>query len=92
MAEKYLLELYVAGETQLSAKMIVDLQQLLKEHFADRYCLKIINVLENPEVSEEKGVFVTPTLLRSLPLPIRKIIGDLQDVEQVLREVNVVQQ
>jgi len=84
MASKYVLKLYVLGQTANSQKAIKNLNALLKNELKDLYTLKIIDVLKNPGLAEEDKILATPTLTKALPLPIRKIIGDLSDKEKVL--------
>ncbi len=84
MGSKYVLKLYVLGQTTNSQKAIKNLSSLLKNELKDLYTLKIIDVLKNPRLAEEDKILATPTLTKSLPLPIRKIIGDLSDKEKVL--------
>jgi len=84
MGSKYLLKLYVLGQTANSQKAIKNLNALLKNELKDLYTLKIIDVLKNPGLAEEDKILATPTLTKSLPLPIRKIIGDLSEKEKVL--------
>jgi len=84
MGSKYLLKLYVMGQTANSQKAIKNLNTLLKNELKDLYTLKIIDVLKNPRLAEEDKILATPTLTKSLPLPIRKIIGDLSNKEKVL--------
>lgn len=84
MASKYLLKLYVLGQTANSQKAIKNLNTLLKNELKGLYTLKIIDVLKNPGLAEEDKILATPTLTKTLPRPIRKIIGDLSDSEKVL--------
>ena len=84
MASKYLLKLYVLGQTANSQKAIKNLKTLLKNDLKGLYTLKIIDVLKNPSLAEEDKILATPTLIKTLPSPIRKIIGDLSDSEKVL--------
>jgi len=84
MGSKYLLKLYVLGQTANSQKAIKNLNMLLKNELKDLYTLKIIDVSKNPRLAEEDKILATPTLIKVLPLPIRKIIGDLSDSEKVL--------
>ena len=84
MASKYLLKLYVLGQTANSQKAIKHLNDLLKNELKGLYTLKIIDVLKNPGLAEEDKILATPTLIKTLPSPIRKIIGDLSDSEKVL--------
>lgn len=84
MGAKYLLKLYILGQTANSQKAIKNLNALLKNELKGLYTLKIIDVLKNPRLAEEDKILATPTLIKTLPSPIRKIIGDLSDSEKVL--------
>ena len=84
MAVKYVLKLYVTGQTANSAKAIENLKDVLKNGLSDLYKLKVIDVVKNPQLAEEDKILATPALVKVLPQPVRKIIGDLSDKEQVL--------
>ena len=80
----YVLKLYVAGNTPNSVRALRTLKNILEEEFKGVYALKVIDVLKNPQLAEEDKILATPTLSKVLPLPVRKIIGDLSDREKVL--------
>ena len=80
----YVLRLYIVGNTERSKKAINDLNTLLEGDFKGEYSLDIVNVLEKPELAEEDKILATPTVVKLLPIPVRKIIGDLNDKEKVL--------
>jgi circadian clock protein KaiB len=80
--DKYLLKLYVTGRTPRSQQAIDNLRSLIADN--ERYELEIIDVLEEPEKAEAHKVLATPTLVRELPPPLRRVIGDLSDRQQVL--------
>ena len=84
MATKYVLKLYVTGQTSNSAKAIENLKDVLKNGLSDLYKLKVIDVVQNPQLAEEDKIMATPALVKVLPPPVRKIIGDLSDKEKVL--------
>ena len=84
MATKYVLKLYVTGQTANSTKAIENLKDILKNGLGDLYKLKVIDVVENPQLAEEDKILATPALVKALPPPVRKIIGDLSDKEKVL--------
>lgn len=84
MAAKYVLKLYVTGQTANSAKAIENLKDILKNGLGDLYKLKVIDVVKNPQLAEDDKILATPALVRVLPSPVRKIIGDLSDKEKVL--------
>jgi circadian clock protein KaiB len=83
-AKTYILKLYVAGNTPNSVQALRTLKNILEEEFKGVYALKVIDVLKNPQLAEEDNILATPTLSKVLPLPVRKIIGDLSDREKVL--------
>ena len=78
---KLSLKLYVTGQTTRSQRAIVHFRQIVKVLEAD---LKIIDILENPQMAEEDAILATPTLIKASPKPIRRIIGDLSDNKKVL--------
>jgi circadian clock protein KaiB len=82
--EAYRLRLYVAGETPKSALAFANLKQICEEHLQGRYEIEIIDLLENPQLARGDQILAVPTLVRRLPEPIKKIIGDLSNTERVL--------
>jgi circadian clock protein KaiB len=84
LTKTYVLKLYVAGSTPNSVRALRTLKNILEEEFKGVYALKVIDVLKNPQLAEEDKILATPTLSKVLPLPVRKIIGDLSDREKVL--------
>ncbi|MFH1287716.1 MAG: circadian clock protein KaiB [bacterium] len=87
---KYVLKLYVTGNTPNSVKAIKNLENILANEFKGMYELKIIDVMKNPQLAEEEKILATPMLSRVLPLPIRRIIGDLSNREKVLLGLDLV--
>ncbi len=81
---KFMLFLYVAGETQKSLSAINNLKKICAQHLEDSYRIKVIDLLKNPKLAREHQILALPTLVRQLPTPIRKIIGDLSNTERVL--------
>ncbi len=81
---KLKLSLYITGKTAQSERAISNLQKIIQENLNEKYELEIIDVLERPQLAEDEKIFATPTLLKELPPPLRKIIGDLSDKEKVL--------
>jgi circadian clock protein KaiB len=78
------LRLYVAGNAPNSVSAIANIKAICGEHFAFGHELEIVDLIEEPERAAADGILVTPTLLKLLPLPIRRVIGDLSDTAQVL--------
>ncbi len=81
---KYLLKLYVTGQTPRSHRAIVNLRQLCEEELRGEYEMVVIDVLERPQLAEDEKILATPTVVKELPTPMRRIIGDLSDSERVL--------
>ncbi len=79
-----ILRLYVAGETPKSLAAIANLKKISSSHFQSRCKIEVIDLLKNPKLARDHQIVAIPTLVRSLPKPISKIIGDLSNTEQVL--------
>ncbi len=82
--ETWELRLYVAGQTAKSAAALANLQRYCEEHLLGRYTLEVIDLLKHPQLAEGDQILAIPTLVRKVPEPIRKIIGDLSNEERVL--------
>jgi circadian clock protein KaiB len=78
------LRLYVAGQTPKSLTAFANLKRICEEHLAGRYKIEVIDLLENPQLARGDQILAIPTLVRKLPEPVRKIIGDLSNTEHVL--------
>jgi circadian clock protein KaiB len=78
------LRLYVAGQTLKSLAAIANLRQICQDHFAIQYVIEVIDLLVSPQLASGDQIVAIPTLVRKLPTPMRKIIGDLSNVERVL--------
>ncbi len=83
-SETYNLRLYVAGQTQKSMEAFENLKRIAEEHLKGRYQIEVIDLVRNPQFARGDQIIATPTLVRKLPPPIRKIIGDLSNKERVL--------
>jgi circadian clock protein KaiB len=81
---KYLIKLYVTGQTPRSQQAIADLRRICEDELSGRYELVLIDILERPQLAEDEKILATPTVVKELPHPIRRIIGDLSDSERVL--------
>ena len=81
---EYILRLYVTGKTPRAELAIANLQRICDEELHGRYELEIIDVLEQPQLAEDEKILATPTLIKRLPPPLRRVIGDLSDKEKVL--------
>jgi circadian clock protein KaiB len=82
--EKYELRLYIAGKTVKSVTALANLKRYCEEHLKGQYVIEVIDLLVKPQLAEGDQIFAIPTLVRKVPEPIRKIIGDLSDEEKVL--------
>lgn len=80
----YNLRLYVAGKTQKSVAALSNLQKICEEHLAGRYRIEVVDLLENPQLAAGDQILAVPTLVRRLPPPLKRIIGNLSDSERVL--------
>ena len=78
------LRLYIAGQTRKSIAALTNLRRICEEHLAGRYRVEVIDLLENPHRAQHDQIVAIPTLVRRLPEPIRRIIGDLSNSERVL--------
>jgi circadian clock protein KaiB len=82
--ERWDLRLYVAGQTEKSIRAIKNLNRICAEHLAGAYSIEVVDLLERPQLAEGDQILAIPTLVRRLPEPIKKIIGDLSNEERVL--------
>ncbi len=87
--EKMELRLYIAGQTPKSVLALKNLTKYCKTHLEGRYIIEVIDLLEKPQLAEGDQIFAIPTLVRKVPEPIRKIIGDLSNEERVLVGLNI---
>ena len=78
------LRLYVAGQTPKSLQAFANLKRICEEHLDGRYGIEVVDLTKNPELARGDQIFALPTLVRKLPEPVRKIIGDLSNTERVL--------
>ena len=84
------LRLYIAGKTPKSVTALTNLRKYCEEHLQGKYKIEIIDLLVQPQLAEGDQIFAVPTLVRKVPVPIRKIIGDLSNEEKVLVGLNIV--
>jgi len=82
--ENFILKLYVTGTTPNSERAIANLRRLCEEELDEKYEVIVIDVLERPQLAEDEKILATPTLVKALPPPLRRVIGDLSDTEKVL--------
>ena len=81
---KYIIKLYVTGQTPRSLRAIENLKRICDGDLGGEYDLAVIDVLDRPQLAEDEKILATPMVVKELPLPIRRIIGDLSDTERVL--------
>ena len=82
--KKWMLRLYVAGQTFKSIAARANLQKICEQHMYDSYQIDVIDLLENPQLAKSDQIIAIPTLVRERPVPVKKIIGDLSNTERVL--------
>jgi circadian clock protein KaiB len=82
--ETFVLRLYVAGQTPRCVRAFSNLKRICEEHLANRYRIEIIDLIQNPQLARGDQILAVPTLVRRLPEPMKKIIGDLSNTERVL--------
>jgi circadian clock protein KaiB len=87
--ETQILRLYIAGQTPRSIKAFANLKRLCEEHLTDKYRIEVIDLIQNPQLAAGDQILAVPTLVRRLPEPVRKIIGDLSNTERVLVGLDV---
>lgn len=85
----YLLKLYVAGRGARAAAAIDNLRQLCDNELRGQYELEVIDILEHPDLAEQAKILATPTLIKQLPPPLRRVIGDLSDKDKLLLGLDV---
>jgi circadian clock protein KaiB len=88
--ETYILRLYVAGQTPKSMAAFDNLKKICEEHLQGRYQIEVVDLLENPQLARGDQILAIPTLVRKLPLPVRRVIGDLSNTDRVLVGLNLV--
>lgn len=87
---RYVLRLYVTGTTPRSTRAIENIKQICEAHLPDRYDLEVIDIYQNPAAAREGQILAAPTLVKLLPEPLRRVIGDLSNHERVLAGLSLV--
>jgi circadian clock protein KaiB len=82
--DKWMLRLYTAGQSPRSLAALDNLKRICEEHLSGRYSIEVVDLLKNPRLAKDDEIVAIPTLVRQLPPPLRKIIGDLSDTERAL--------
>jgi circadian clock protein KaiB len=80
----YVLRLYVAGLTPRSTRAIANIKKICEDHLAGRYSLEVIDLYKHPSLADGEQIIAAPTLLKKLPLPLRRFIGDMSDMEKII--------
>jgi len=88
--ETWRLRLYVAGQTPKSLQAFANLKRICEDHLEGQYRIEVIDLLETPQLAKDDQILAIPTLVRKLPEPVRKIIGDLSNTERVLVGLNLI--
>jgi len=83
-SEKWELRLYTAGQSPKSLAALSNLKRVCEEHLAGRYSIEVVDLLKNPRLAKDDQIVAIPTLVRKLPEPLRRIVGDLSDNERTL--------
>ncbi len=88
--EAWRLGLYVAGQTPKSLEAFANLKRICEKHLEGQYSIEVIDLIETPQLAKDDQILAIPTLVRKLPEPVRKIIGDLSNTERVLVGLNLI--
>ena len=83
-SDTFLLRLYVAGQTPKSLAAIANIKKICEEHLQGRYELQVIDLYQQPQLAQGEQIIAVPTLIKKLPLPLRRIIGDMSNTESML--------
>jgi len=87
--KRWNLRLYVAGQTPKSVTALANLKKICEQHMDGEYHIEVIDLMKNPQLAQKDQILAIPTLIRELPTPIQRIIGDLSNTERVLVGLNV---
>ena len=82
--KKYVLRLYIAGATPKSTRAIMNVKKICEDHLKGRYELEVVDIYQQPVLAKGEQIIAAPTLLKKLPLPLRKFIGDMSNTEKIL--------
>lgn len=83
-AQRYVLRLYIAGMTPRSTRAIQNIRKICEEHLRSRYDLEVIDIYQQPNLAEGEQIIAAPTLVKKLPLPLRRFIGDMSNTDRIL--------
>jgi len=87
--QEYVMRLYVTGATPRSTRAITNLRRLCEDHFPGRYKLEVIDIYQQPRLAAEGQIIAAPTLVKSLPAPLRKFIGDMSNTQSILAGLEI---
>lgn len=87
---KYVLRLYIAGTTPRSTRAVANIRKICEQNLNGRYELEIVDIYQNPAIAQGEQIIAAPTLVKQLPLPLRRFIGDLSDTERILVGMEIV--
>jgi circadian clock protein KaiB len=90
LKERYVLRLYVAGMSPRSVRAIENIRKMSEQYLKGRYELEVIDVYQQPELAKQEQLLAAPTLIKKLPLPLRRLIGDMSDKERILVGLDLV--
>lgn len=88
--ERYVLRLYVTGMTARATRAIENVREICDEHLAGRYDLEVVDVYQQPVLAKDEQIIAAPTLVKKLPLPLRRIIGDMSQRDRVLLGLDLI--
>jgi circadian clock protein KaiB len=89
-SNKWILRLYVAGRTPQAVTAFNNLKAICEQQLKGKYAIEVIDLLKNPQLARDNQILAVPTLVRKIPLPMRRIIGDLSDIDRVLVGLDLV--
>jgi circadian clock protein KaiB len=81
---RYVLRLYLTGSSPLSTRAIVNIRQICEQHMQGRYDLEVVDITQHPTLAEGEQIIAAPTLIKKLPLPLRRFIGDMSQTDRIL--------
>ena len=87
--ERYVLRLYITGSTPQSTRAVANIRKICEEHLTGRYELEVLNIAEHPALAAEEQIIAAPTLIKKLPLPLRRFIGDMSHTDRILVGLDV---
>jgi circadian clock protein KaiB len=90
--ERYVLRLYVTGMTTRATRAIANVREICDEHLDGRYDLEVVDVYQQPVLAKDEQIVVAPTLIKKLPLPLRRIVGDMSQRDRVLLGLDLIRQ